>query len=85
MLTPLQWLWPLAWSPIHFGGSVAELMLESAVGVVRANIAVLFGEREVATELPTTGAEAELELVRAKPELAETAGEQRVPRGVTAG
>jgi len=85
VLTPLQWLWPLVRSPIHFGGSVAELMLESAVGVVRANIAVLSGDREVATELPTTGAEAQLEFARAKPELAQMAGEQRALRGVTAG
>jgi hypothetical protein len=42
------------------------------------------GEAKSQEELPPAGAKAELELARAKPKLAETAREQRAPKGVAA-
>jgi hypothetical protein len=59
-------------------------MLRFTVGVVRANNADASGDVRSRQELPPAGAKVERELARAKPELAETAREQRAPRGVAA-
>jgi hypothetical protein len=60
-------------------------MLELTVGVARANTANVSGEWKVAEECSPVGATAELGATRAKPELAETAREQRASEGVAAG
>ena len=59
-------------------------MLRFTVGVVRANDADASRKARGRKELPLVGAKVELELARAKPELAKTAREQRAPKGVAA-
>jgi hypothetical protein len=59
-------------------------MLRFTVGVARTDKALAVRRVEVAWEQPSVGATVELELARAKSELAETAREQRASRDVTA-
>jgi hypothetical protein len=60
-------------------------MLELFVGVARVGGGCVTGQRRVARRRTPEGATVDLEETRAKPELAEMAGEQRASRGVPAG
>jgi hypothetical protein len=71
--------------PRCFGTAARELMLEPTIGVTRANGFGNVRRTRSRRGHLEAGAKAELELARAEPESAETAREQRAPRGVTAG
>jgi hypothetical protein len=68
----------------HFGGAWFGLMLKLTFGAVRTNSSEVFRGTKSREGQSRAGAKAELELARAKPAQAETTGEQRAPRGVTA-